>query len=200
MSRKYLYLSSFLIIAISCTQQAQNPQIENRIMINEPISEINDSIGLSDTNISNSVGDSIIGDFDGDGRSETATLQIDKEGKFEESAWTLAVHFSNKSIPPIIFECDREYSTLINEGKLGKGGEDKISIYSPPLGGCTFNMTTYMFDGKKWQIVVQPFLVSTACDEMSEEDLQKIVFDENGAIYYYQTDSETMKLIRIKAE
>lgn len=146
------------------------------------------------------IGDSIIGDFDGNGKLEAATLHIIKEGEFQEKPWIFSIDFSDKNIPSILFECDRDYSTLINEGNLGRIGGDKLSVYSPPLGGCTYTMKTYSFSKNKWNIIVPLFLVPTACEDLTDNELQERIFSENGSIFYYEVDPNTSKLIKTEVD
>ncbi|MCL9805486.1 hypothetical protein NAT51_08130 [Flavobacterium amniphilum] len=49
-------------------------------------------------------------------------------------------------------------------------------------------MTTYSFTKGIWKQTVEPFLIPTGCDFMTDEDLQKRVIKENDGIYYYETD------------
>lgn len=146
------------------------------------------------------IGDSINGNFTGNKGADTAVLRVIKEGILGEEPWTLAVVFPDSDIPPIEFSCDRDYSLLINEGDLNDIPGDEITIYSPPFGGCTYHMTTYSFIENKWIIVVPTFLISTACEPLSYEELQDRIFKENGNIYYYDMDLESRSLIKVKVE
>jgi len=90
---------------------------------------------------------------------------------------------------------------LINEGDLNNDGGDEISIFQAPINGCTYSMTTYSHIYGTWKQIVETFLIPTGCDTISDLDLQKRIFKENNAIYYYDTDlnDENGKLVKKKA-
>ena len=150
----------------------------------------------------NTIGTSIAGDFDGDGTIEKTTLQMYSKGKDEDEIDYFTINFSSAKIKPLKVSCDRDYLTLINEGDLNNIPGDEITVYSPPFGGCTFNMTTYTYVNEKWKPIMEPILVSTACDEMSDADLQKRIFKEGHTVYYLDQDlnDENWKLIKKKAK
>jgi hypothetical protein len=62
-------------------------------------------------------------------------------------------------------------------------------------------MTTYAFVNNNWQQIVKTFLVPTACEQLSNEELQKRIFREGNIIYYLDTDpnDEHGKLIKKQA-
>lgn len=192
---KYILLFILLLHLSSCSNKKQGNPDKNEPTI--PKTEVQQTNQKSNS-LSIAIGDSITGDFNGDGTLDVAILRIVKEGVFQEEAWTLAVEFSDKDIPSIEFQCDREYSTLINEGDLNNIAGDEITIYSPPLGGCTYHMTTYSLIDHKWKIVVPTFLIPTACEEISNDELQARIFKEGNSIYYYETNHETLELIKTK--
>lgn len=190
---KYIILLILLFYQYSCGNSKQSNLSEAAAIQESEKQQVNIKNSLSIA-----IGDSITGDFNGDGTLDVAILRIVKEGVFQEEAWTLAVEFSDKDIPSIEFQCDREYSTLINEGDLNNIAGDEITIYSPPLGGCTYHMTTYSLIDHKWKIIVPTFLIPTACEEISNDELQARIFKEGNSIYYYETDPETFELIKTK--
>ncbi len=190
---KYIVLLILLFYQYSCGNSKQS-NLSEAAAIQEPEKQ---QVNIKNS-LSIAIGDSITGDFNGDGTLDVAILRIVKEGVFQEESWTLAIEFPSRDIPSIEFQCDREYSTLINEGDLNNIAGDEITIYSPPLGGCTYHMTTYSLIDNKWKIIVPTFLIPTACDNMSYDQLQARIFKENDSIYYYETDPETFELIKTK--
>lgn len=146
------------------------------------------------------VGKEIQGDFNGDGKFETAKLQIVENGIFDEKEWIFSVVFSDLSIPSLLFKCDKDYSVLINEGSLNNISGDKITIYSPPNHGCTFIMTTYSLSKGKWEVMIPTFLFPTFCNYISDEYLENMIFRKEDSVYYYEADNsnDTFNLIKKK--
>lgn len=186
-------ISILFILSITITSYAQkNSSIEQK----DPATHKQEETAINLTLI----GEKINGDFDGDGKIDTASLEIIKEGIFQEESWVFSVIFSNNNIPPIIFECDRDYATLVNEGDLGINKNDKISIFCPPLGGCTYSMKTYSLINGAWKVIVPLFLIPTACDTFSDEDIQNLVFAKDGELYCMKKDVETGLFTEEKVE
>lgn len=150
------------------------------------------------------VGTSITGDFDGDGIVETANAVKVKTGSGnpveDGTPDEYEVQFSTKNIKPIAAGCCE--MRLVNEGDLNNDGNDEISIFQAPMNGCTYTMTTYTLRAGKWKVLLVPFLVPTACDPFSNEEIEERVFLENNKIFYYKIDAndESFKLIKTLAE
>ncbi|MDI3320355.1 hypothetical protein [Pinibacter soli] len=148
------------------------------------------------------IGEKIQGDFNGDGHPEIATATKIKEGKGnpveDGTADEYAIQFSENKLKSINAGCCN--ICLINEGDLNNDGADEISIFQAPMNGCTYSMTTYSFIKGTWKQIVEPFLIPTGCDSISDSDLQKRIFKKNNAIYYYETDpnDEMGKLVAKK--
>ncbi|MEL6092806.1 hypothetical protein [Plesiomonas shigelloides] len=96
-----------------------------------------------------------------------------------------------------IVSCD---TILINEGDLNDDGIDELSVYSAPLHGCTYNMSTFSFKDGVFQEIIPMFLVQTACEPLSSLELKKLVFKENNLVFYMTTDpnDDIDKLIKNK--
>jgi len=142
----------------------------------------------------------ITGDFDGDGKTEKAKLVKVKSGygnPIEDGVSDeYEIQFSNKKMKPIKIGCCE--ATLINEGNLNNNDKDAISIFQAPMNGCTYSMQTYTYNNGKWEKVLDPFLVPTACESYSEDRLQNLVIKENNAIYYFTIDPNDGFLIKHK--
>jgi hypothetical protein len=137
----------------------------------------------------------IYGDFNGDQIMDTAYGVLFKEHRDEEDGQDeYIVRFSSDSITPLYASYGG--MRLINEGDLNKDGRDDISLFQEPHHGCTYDMSTWTYANNKWKEVAEPWLVFTACESISDEDLQKRIVVENDTVYYYQEDvnDESFKL------
>lgn len=150
------------------------------------------------------IGRKIQGDFNGDGKIEFATTIKVKEGEGnpveDGTPDEYEIQFSDKSIKSINVGCCN--MKLINEGDLDNNGTDDFSIFQAPMNGCTYSMTTYSLLNGNWIQIVDTFLIPTACENISDFDLQKRIFKENNAIYYYDSDinAENGELIKKKVK
>jgi hypothetical protein len=130
------------------------------------------------------VGQRITGDFNGDGKMDTAFLKQSTNAKIKARGWTL--FFSDKTFPSMRLGCCDVY--LINEGDLNKDKAMELSIFQAPENGCTYMWTTYSYKEGLWTKLIPMFLVPTYCDPFTAADLEKIVFTENGKVYYWEID------------
>jgi len=148
------------------------------------------------------IGTSVQGDFDGDGKKEYAFSVLLKEAvgnpMEDGTAAEYAVNFSTEKISTIEAGCC--YITLVNEGDLNNDGLDELSLFQAPVNGNTSTMVTYSFKNGKWIEIVASYMVPTREDFLSDEEIQELVFIENGHIYYLDTDmsDENMPLIKVK--
>jgi hypothetical protein len=148
------------------------------------------------------IGKKIQGDFNGDGEPDFATAVKVKEGRGnpveDGTADEYEIRFSGNKMKSIEAGCCE--IRLVNEGDLDNDGADEISIFQAPMNGCTSEMTTYSFANSRWKQVVETFLIPTGCERISDRDLQKRVFKENGTVYYYSIDpnDEEGKLVKKK--
>lgn len=149
------------------------------------------------------IGEKIQGDFNGDGQTEFATATKIKGGQGnpveDGTPAEYEIQFSGDNLKSINAGCCD--IRLINEGDLNNDGADEISIFQAPMNGCTYSMTTYSFINGNWKQIIETFLIPTGCDNISNENLQKRIFKENNAIYFYDTDlnDENGKLVKKKA-
>ena len=130
------------------------------------------------------VGQRITGDFNGDGKVDTAFVKQTANAKSKTKDWT--VFFSDKAILSIRLGCCDVY--LINEGDLNNNKATEISIFQAPDNGCTYMWTTYTYKAGKWTKLIPTFLVPTNCDPIKNADLEKKVFIEKGKLYYWDVD------------
>jgi hypothetical protein len=144
-------------------------------------------IGLSQ---SSNVGDSIYGDFDGDGIKEYAfAVQTEKGyGNAIENGvpGTYSVFFSSEQIAEIPVGCCE--IKLINEGDLNGDGADDLSIYQAPMNGNSYWMKSLSWSDTTWNTIVPAFMIPTAGVSLTDEELQDRVFTEGGLLFYFETD------------
>ena len=159
---------------------------------------------FAQTSTENKIGEKIDGNFLGNGKKITATAIKTKEGKgnpIEDGMPAeYEIRFSDNKIKPIKVGCCE--TILINEGNLNKDGRDDISVYQAPMNGCTYTMTTYSLINGNWKKIVNPFLIPTGCEVISNDALHKMIFRENNQIYYLEKDmsNENGKLIKKKVK
>ncbi len=130
------------------------------------------------------VGQRITGDFNGDGKVDTAFVKQTNNSKTKVKGWTLL--FSDKTIPSLRLGCCNVY--LINEGDLNNDKATEVSVFQAPDNGCTYLWTTYSYKAGQWTKFIPIFLVPTYCDPIKVADLEKKVFTENGKVYYWDID------------
>jgi hypothetical protein len=142
------------------------------------------------------------GDFNGDGKMEFAYAIKIKEGHgnpVEDGVPDeYAIQFSDTGITSINIGCCE--ARLINENDLNHDDADEISIFQAPMNGNTYQMTTYTLKGNNWKELIEPFLIPTGGDEVSDKELQERIFIENDALYMYDVDysDESFKLLKKK--
>ena len=130
------------------------------------------------------VGQRITGDFNGDGRVDTAFVKQTGNPKTKTRSWS--VSFSDKTMASMHLGCCAVY--LIYEGDLNNDKATEISVFQAPENGCTYRWTTYSYKNGKWTTLIPLFLVPTACDPIKVPDLENKVFIENGLVYYWDLD------------
>jgi hypothetical protein len=138
--------------------------------------------------ITQKVGTNIIGAFKQKGilvYAYAVQTKIAKgnRGDVNETPEDYTVFFSDSTIKPVDIGCCDP--TIINEGDLNDNGNDELSVFLAPEGGCTYDMITYSFENGSWKIIVPYFLVPTFCDPFSADNIQKQVFKLKDGIYYY---------------
>ena len=159
---------------------------------------------FAQTSTEKKIGVEIEGNFLGNGKKIVATAikTVEAKGNPIEDGTPAEyeIRFSDNKVKPIKVGCCE--TMLINEGDLNKDGRDDISVYQAPMNGCTFTMTTYSFNNQDWKKIVNPFLIPTGCELVSNDALQKMIFRENNQIYYQEKDmsDENGKLIKKKVK
>jgi len=137
----------------------------------------------------NKIGDSIYGDFNGDKKNEYAYRLLAKKGygnSVEDGkADEYEIRFSDKKIKPIKVDCC--WFKLINEDDLDNNGSDEITIVQSPENGCIGNVSTYSINKENSNLLFRPFSLFI-CADLTDLELQKLIFNDNNAIYYYQAD------------
>jgi hypothetical protein len=141
-------------------------------------------------------GKHVTGDFDGDGKIDTAIVKQTINAKTKAKSW--ALFFSDKNIIGLQLGCCDVY--LINEGDLNKDNTTEISVFQSPENGCTYTWTTYSYKAGQWTELIPTFLVPTYCDPFNAKELEKKVFIENGKVYYWDIDVNDVKNKPIKKQ
>lgn len=171
-----------IILTIGFYSCGQSPQEKNNNIKRQAIETKKNSL--------ETIGEKIQGDFNGDGQMEFAFAIKIEEGQGnpieDGTSDKYEILFSDNNLKSIDIGCCE--TRLINEGDLNNNGTDEISIFQAPMNGCTFLMKTYSYINQTWKQIVETFLIPTGCEKLNDKDLQKRIFKENNAIYYYDTD------------
>jgi hypothetical protein len=142
------------------------------------------------------VGTRIAGDFNGDGKKDTAFTKMSTNPKTKARSWKIS--FSDQSIPVISLGCCQ--ITLINEGDLNHDKKPEISVLQAPQNGCSFLWTTYSYEGGRWHKFIAPFHIFNQCEDFTRSQLEKRVFVEKSKVYYWDVvhDNEEDKPIKVE--
>jgi hypothetical protein len=192
---KNLLAFLFFMSILSCENKSQ----KTIAIADSTISSAKISSSISPTKNLPELHDSISGDFDGDGKKEFAVLEMTKNGNLNliagnDSPATFKIIFRNEKINPLnVHCCDIR---LIKEEDLDGDGADEISVFSNEGNGCSFLMFTYTLKNGNWKELLEPFVVPTACNPISDKELQERIFRENGKIYFLDVNANTGKLVR----
>lgn len=187
-------LAAFFMLQAGCGQPADRPVVSpvpetvahNAVVLPDSIHQ------QQERNMDRArlAGEEIQGDFNGDGKLETASAVQTKKGEgnpVEDGVpAAYAIRFSTADLSQLDAGCCD--FRLINEGDLNNDGADDISIFQAPMNGCTYTMTTYSLQQGKWTPIIAPFLVPTGCDEVTDEVLQQRIFKEADTVFYLETD------------
>ena len=130
------------------------------------------------------IGQKVVDDFNGDGKTDTALLKMKVNQKTRAHSWTLS--FNDKRIPEMQLGCCAPI--LINEGDLNGDKSAELSIFQAPENGCVYIWTTYSLKNSRWIKLIQPFLITTDCEDFKPTDLQNRVFKEKGKVCYWDID------------
>lgn len=189
----------FPFLLVSCSEEA-NAQLWEVFGLTKKNKEATDTISLSKNEEKKlfTVGQKILGDFNGDGKKEFAYLVKVKEGygnpviddDSEPDQWE--VQFSDKTIKPISVGCCG--GTLIAEGDLNNDKIDEITVYNAPINGCMGVLETYTIKTGNWKPLFESFTMYY-CSELTDEELGKLVELENGSVYYHTYDVNDGELL-----
>jgi len=129
-------------------------------------------------------------DFNGDGEPDDRITVPVVEGSgnpVEDGIpGKFTITFDDKKLPDLAVGCCNPMP--VGEGDLNGDGAAELSVFQSPMNGCVHTMTTYTFRNGKWKQLFEPFLVPTGCDEMTKEELEALVYKENGKVYFMETD------------
>ncbi len=129
-------------------------------------------------------------DFNGDGQpdDEITVPVVEGTGNPVEDGTPgkFTIVFNNKTLPDLAVGCCNP--TPVGEGDLNGDGAAELSVFQSPMNGCVYTMTTYTFRKGKWEQLFEPFLIPTGCDEITKEEIESLVYTENGKVYILETD------------
>ncbi|MEL1242784.1 hypothetical protein AAEO56_00810 [Flavobacterium sp. DGU11] len=197
-----LILKSVLVISVlfaSCKNEAKKSEILVRDKgidtINEVVKTDVNFITSKEATL-NKVGDTIYGDFNGDGKLENAFRVLIKKGYGNPVEDGIPdeyeIHFSDKRIKPVKVDCC--WFKLINEGDLDKDGANEITIVQAPMDGCIGSVNTFTIKAGKSYRLIHPFTIYW-CADITDSELQKLVVSENNSIYYYEANPNDENLL-----
>lgn len=149
-------------------------------------------------------GESIIGDFNGDGRYETAWVvppeNLDDYGELEPRQYVTFIRFSDESIPPIGIPACID-GNPVNLGDLNDDGTDEIGMWQVWFTSCWHNYYIWTNRNGAWMEAVDPFVVH--CNGF-EEAPDEIPVEKMGngfvRLYYNELneDADIVTLTRIE--
>ncbi len=186
------YFNLFLLLFITaCNHDTEiKSPIEKQVPIKSVV-EKKDSI-IED------VGDSIKGDFNGDGKAEYMWMIAPKNNTEEiecEGSCDCYIAFSDSTIPKIKIEsCIGGYP--VNEGDLNKNKSDEIGLLPHWFTSCWRSYLVWTFKDGKWVNAVDP--ISTHCSQW-EEGIEPIEIDKeqegNVIVRYSQLTEDSMIVV-----
>ena len=130
-----------------------------------------------------------IGDFNGDGKIDTAFLLPPKTKKYSEFGECIGncdckIYFSDRTIPVInIKSCIG--GQPVNEGDLNEDGADEIGILPNWWTSCWRAYYVYTLRNNRWRFAIEP--ISTHCQQWEEgvDAIQKDSSKKGYAIIKY---------------
>jgi len=132
------------------------------------------------------VGTEITGDFDGDGKIDTAKAVQTKFGNGSvESGKSNAfkITFDN-SIKSQEITCNCKDVILVNEGNLNGKSGDEISVVDTNNDSNIVGMMTYTIENNRWVSIAGPSILGNAKTALKEK-LQSYIIKENEKIFQY---------------
>ena len=152
--------------------------------------------------------DKIYGDFDGDGKRETAYLDynnIDAYTDYEthKDLYVTYIRFSKSSIPPIKVQ-DCVGGHLQNLGDLNGDKRDEIGLWFGWPTSFWHSYKSWMLKGRKWRQVTDPFTVHITLWDKYGFNFKPIkkINNQKVRVYYSEWFNEDIacrkKVVRIK--
>jgi len=193
---QYSLILLSLLILISCNNDSKEKAI------NTSISDSNkanySTIIDSTTNHANSVDikiDSIIGDYNGDGKQNFMWVdspRVKENAEMEcEGECRCFIKFSDSSIPPIKVESCIG-GTPTNHKDLNQNKSDEIGLVPSWFTSCWKAYYVWTLKNGEWINAVEPF--STHCNQWEDENYVPIEIDKkisgNVIIRYYQISDD----------
>ena len=180
-----------LLLLASCKKETENnTDIVNDTITTDVKADMNNG---SDEFTKRKVGDTIYGDFNGDGNLENAYRVLIKKGygnPVEDGVPDeYEIHFSDKRIKPI--KDNLYWFFLVNEGDLDEDGSDEISVREDPMNGCIGSVKVFTIKNGKTDYLFEPFMFySGACDSEMIIEPEDLVENDNGTVYYYEYSAD----------
>ena len=129
------------------------------------------------------------GDFNGDGKTETAVLRLIKEGEIQSTPWIYTLVFSDPAIQSFTFDNYWELPLILNDGPLNNTPGDELTIVETGFMMGTAIARVYSLSGGMWGKAMGSFGSRTLLpDSLGFEDL---VFADSGNVFYYEFVDDT---------
>ncbi|WP_415326668.1 hypothetical protein [Chryseobacterium sp. MMS23-Vi53] len=108
----------------------------------------------------------ILGDFNGDGKSEYAYTKVNDCSDECDGKCETVIYFSDKNIKPFTISPAKN-GTLYNLKDLNNDGKDDIGFYPDWCTSCWHPLYVYTLKKDKWEPLVSP--ISTHCSQWEDE-------------------------------
>jgi len=203
-----------LILLTACHSPSESPNDDDRMPATGRAPEQPVDTGVMTLNYppedAQNIPDTVhlTGHFDMDASKDTAYGIFFKEtgnkqnvtGEGEADFETqYVVRFEGARIAPMPVITGR-HIRLVNEGDLNEDGKDEISVFAQLMNKCAYNVSTWSYNRGRWVRITAYWTVPTACDYLSDEDLQNRIVLEDGMLFYYETDITDKDFPLVKKE
>lgn len=108
-------------------------------------------------------------------------------GRESDMIYQYIVRFAGSGIKPMPVITGR-HIRLVNEGDLNGDGKDEISVFEQSMKACSYTVSTWSYTGGRWARITDYWFIPTACEYISDEELQKRIVLEDDTLYFYETD------------